>query len=201
MTCCLIPIFLSVLYIVSDNRLGYGQKTMEASYRIHRNRYYAGASLGSNSIMSHSECGMWCVSVWVCTGYWIRWVSRTSGYCTITREDNPVANLVEESGYSFYAPYNTTCKASSNLNNDLVLHGCEKVMDGRTCDSDQCNWISAGEGVDSWIQLNFNRFWNMIRVDVHSRNSPRDQCSELALEFTNDPSVQVGEVSILAFRN
>ena len=88
-------------------------------------------------------------------------------------------------------PFSTTCTASSNLNNDLVLHGCEKVMDGQDCDADQCNWVSAGQGVDSWIQLTFKRIWNIVRVDAHSRHSPLDQCSQLEFQFSDDPPVQV----------
>ncbi|KAK2166606.1 hypothetical protein LSH36_37g04029 [Paralvinella palmiformis] len=201
-----VPVLLLVLMLEMVDAVR-GQNAMNASFRRHQGMYYSKTRLAIDDTMSGIECSLWCLSNWVCTGYQLQWIKPDSGYCLITRESNPLSNLVHDPGYTFFEtisynipyvnialtspPFSTTCTASSNLNNDLVLHGCEKVMDGQDCDADQCNWVSAGQGVDSWIQLTFKRIWNIVRVDAHSRHSPLDQCSQLEFQFSDDPPVQV----------
>jgi hypothetical protein len=103
--------------------------------------------------------------------------------CTTTVRGNsslPIRNVAKTS-----SPYNTTCDASSYYHDDPVVSACDHVMNGQECDDLSCNWVSNNEMASSWIQLNFNRAWNVVQVDIQQRPNAVDQCSGLRLEFSS----------------
>ena len=58
-------------------------------------------------------------------------------------------------------------------------------MNGLDCDDLHCNWVSKGETVNSWLEINFNQARDVIRIDVQQRPNAADQCSGLRIDLSS----------------
>ena len=78
------------------------QMAANATFRSHPGKYTSGSIRVYDSVVSQTDCSLWCLSNWICTGYLIMWITPDSGLCTITRDTNPLDSLVDDPNYTFY---------------------------------------------------------------------------------------------------
>jgi len=75
------------------------------------------------------------------------------------------------------------CTESSRLNN---FWACRQGLLGRFVDKEGNMWASKNEGVNAWLQVNFNNLYQVTKIEYQNRNNPNERNSKITAFFSGD---------------
>jgi hypothetical protein len=76
-----------------------------------------------------------------------------------------------------------SCSSSSQFNTD---YKCEYALNDKNVKDGPGNaWATKGEGVNSWLEVNFTSLYEILRIDFFNRRNPAERNQEIEIEFSN----------------
>jgi len=79
-----------------------------------------------------------------------------------------------------------SCEASSEFANGQ--YKCEYGLSNKMEDTPQAIWITDGEGVSSWIKVNFNSKYQITRFELKNREDPSQRNKQYTVNFDDGSS-------------